>query len=901
MAQTYQDFLGVGGTGVAAPLQPLKRATSPDGLTYLDDGSPTPLYYFRQQGLQTQPGQTARTYYDPTSAPDPTRPGNSYAGRGGPIEAAGGGVPATGVPIGRNLDLTFDPARQQRASETPIFTANIAPGAKQTGVFGAPVATGRALTLSAGDPAQSQPGQRIGTAAEAAQGNANYLATGSSIRSAGGGASALNPGASQAAATSARGAAESAGMGANVARVQAIGQQYADQNAATGAALTAQGAASANRAAPQIAAPSSANQQNALNAATNFQANTSGVAGIRNAVANTSGVAGIRGATADTSGAAALSTFRGDTQGISNLDRFQAENTQQGVNRLNAFQPTSTQQGVDSLQSFRADNTAEGIAALNQFRATNGDQGIAGLQSHSVAGTLQGAQDLQDFRTSTSGINNLNQYANEAQGPSRAEALLRSQSDQDKRTAIALARSARGGPAAIAQAMRQAQSEGAAIAAETRGQAAALSAQEFDTYKQRQLASLQAAGQLISNADAQRLQALSDAGQLLSNADQQKLAAFQSIAQARTAQDAQMLSAKVASGQLGASIDAQNLQARTAAGQLQSNMDQQRLGASTAAGQLQSNMDQQRLGATTAAGQLRLGNDTNRVNALQSAASINLEGSRINQQGQIAATNAELQGSAINQAGQIAATQAELAGSAQKLQALSLQGQISSDIRGQDIDVLKSNLSASLQQMNLNDTQVRAFAQMSQDATIAGQNLNMQAQQLGINAEAAQRQLALQWDQFAQSQLTDAQQLDYQNRALAQGLAVNQSASKTAQNNRREDQILGGLGTLLTIASDERAKKDIRPVNMAKALRDSPGSEYSYKDEKHGRGKFVGPMAQGLQKSKVFAGSVIDDKSGTLKVDSSRLVLTHHAALSHLQKEIDSIKRLRKPKKEARA
>lgn len=694
--------------------------------------------------------------------------------------------------------------------------------------------------------------------------------------------------------------------------VQALANQFPGAAQQSTPNFAATGAAAANRAAPQIreSGAGQAAQQSALAAAQSFQPNDSGAAGIR-------------AARADTSGAVPLSNFRTDQAGIERLDSFNPSNANTGIQRLNQFQSTGTQEGVGQLQTFNTTGTQQGVRNLQEFAPEESIQAARGLQSFRANEALQAAGDLDTFRVQNAGnsaadlqnlsttngnVRALNDYANEAQGPSAAQALLQSQSDKDTRTAIAIARSARGGPAAVAQAMRRAQSEGAAIQAETRGQAAALSAQENETFKTRQLAALSNAGSLISESTAQKLQAHVAAGQILSAADAQRLSAFQSAAAARVAAggqrlsaqqsgaqvlsqaDAQQLQSKISAGQLLSQSDAQLLQARVAAGGLLSQADAQKLSAYQAATQAQTAQDQQLLGAATAAGQLRSQADATRQTALANAANINL------------------QGSAINQQGQIAATQAELAGSAQRVQALSIQGQISSDIRNADINVLKSNLDASLQQLNLNDTQVRAFAQIGEDARQANQNASLQAAQLGLNAAQVQNAVDLGWQQFAQSQLSNAQQVQLQQQALAQGLVINNQNNATSQSN----QLIQAGGSLLVgagrLVSDERAKKNIRPVSskeVAQALRDSPGSEYEYTEpDKPGRapGRHTTPMAQGLRKSKLFGPAVSASKDGTLTVDTGRLALAQHTAIAHLQREIDEIKKHRKGRKaEARA
>lgn len=512
-------------------------------------------------------------------------------------------------------------------------------------------------------------------------------------------------------------------ISAEAQRVIDQAQQFGQQNAAMGQQYAAQAQQYAGRAAPQISAPSSAQADAVYNAAMGFRGNDSGAAGIR-------------AAQADVSGAGRLEAFQTDMQGVSNLEHFNSVNSQRGVNALNDYNPDATDQSAAQLANFYANNTALGAEAIADFRPQQ---------------VQNDAQALRTFQGDRTGIDRLNAFADEVQGPSQAQAFLRSQSDADKRSMLALARSGRGGPAAQAQALRQAMSEGSAIAGETRGQGALLAAQEFDTYKNRQLNALAQAGSLISQSEAQRLQALSNAGALMSAADQQKLVAVQAYAQQLATQDAQQLSA------------------RQSAGQLNLGADQARLGATQSAASLQGQMDAQRLAAISNAAQGRTAADQIRSSNLQSAGQIRLQGSEINQRGQIAATQAELQASAQN------------------LQALSLAGNISTTIRAQDISVLQSNLSASLQTMNLNDNQVRFFSQMQQDRDFQSQNIAQQAGALGVNAQVAQQANDLAWNQFAYQQLNNQQQMQY-----------NYDALNAQQTNAAQNRVLGAAGGLLS-------------------------------------------------------------------------------------------------------
>ncbi len=513
-------------------------------------------------------------------------------------------------------------------------------------------------------------------------------------------------------------------LSAEAQRILGQAGQMAQQSQAQANTFYGQAAQAGTRAAPQMAMPSSAQQDAVYDRAMNFNAQ--------------SGAAAIRAERADISGAGRLESMQLDQQGINNLEGFRSENSQLGVDALNAFNTRATLKAAADLAAFQGANTAEGAEAVRNFYPQQ---------------VQQDAESLRNFRADRTGIDRLNAYADEAEGPSAAQAMLRGQADADKRTQLAIARSGRGVAGSV-QAQRQAMTEGAMIEAETRGQAATLRAQETDAYKNRQLQALAQAGSLISQSEAQRLTALSNAGSLMSQADQQKLAALTAYGQLKATQDSQILAGKQSAGQLTAQSD---------------NM---RLGATQSAASLQGQMDAQRLGAVSNAAQLRTQGDSIRSNNLQAAGNIRLQGSEINQRGAIAASNADLQAQALN------------------LQSLSLAGNVSTAIRSQNIDVLKSNLSADLQTMGLNDQQVRFFSQMASDREVASQNLQMQANSMGANLEQAQQALDLQWAQFGFNQLTTQQQAQYQQQVFN---------ATNARANRQE--IAGYAGAGLTALS----------------------------------------------------------------------------------------------------
>jgi hypothetical protein len=240
------------------------------------------------------------------------------------------------------------------------------------------------------------------------------------------------------------------------------------------------------------------------------------------------------------------------------------------------FQAASTGQSVRDAAMGGArvitDVARDNGVAIRSQRAN--DSGAAGIRSAGEAG----ADTLSNFRAATSGISALNKFAQGPAGPSAAAAQLRMQADRDRRAALSLARSARGGPAAVALALRRAQAENAATQAETRGQASVLRATEAATERGQNLSALQAAGGLQQQASQTNLGA--------------QTAAASTALQGQTAATAAELQGS-----------AQNIQAATNAAQID-------LQGVTSAGQLATQ-------GQTAAGQLDLGASGQNLQAIQ--------------------------------------------------------------------------------------------------------------------------------------------------------------------------------------------------------------------------------------------------------------------------------------------
>ena len=373
MSQANQaDFFG---EGVASgPLAPKPRATSPDGLTYLDDGSPTPLYYNRQQNVNARPGQV-RQYSDPA---DP------FAQRGGPLAASGGAVPASGIPVGRNTVVTLDPARQEMARSSPMFSMD-------------------GTTLSPGNPAQATPGQRLATQGEADRGNAYYTAAGNSTPPGGHGAPGSAP-ADVAAANAAQAQQQFGGMAA--------------QRGAQAQDMFAQGAAAQGRVAPQAAAVNYGPAQT-----------------VRSTQAGPVDYG--KAQTIAPSQQAQMGSF-GSQQSINAPTLASAQQAAMG----NFGSQQSVQAGqIGGFQQAQAQQ-ASAQSAANQAGFLSG----TAQQARSIA-DLDFAQSNQSRGEQTVSLDRLRGFVDQGPGPSVAQQQLRQAQEQNLGAALSLARSGRGNSA----------------------------------------------------------------------------------------------------------------------------------------------------------------------------------------------------------------------------------------------------------------------------------------------------------------------------------------------------------------------------------------------------------------------------------------------------------------------
>lgn len=259
-------------------------------------------------------------------------------------------------------------------------------------------------------------------------------------------------------------------------------------------------------------------------------------------------------------------------------------------------------------------------------------------------------------------------------------------------------------------------------------------------------------------------------------------------------------------------------------------------------------------GPSAAQAQLQAGVDAN-IGALMAAAA--------SQRGGMAAGRRDLNRN-VSQANQMGANAAAQLRAQEMNAARGMYTDALSGVRGQDTDIARANQLAQLQMTGLNDAQQRALMGLGMDQ----------------DARKFQQQIAA----FQLQQGND----DTAGQVLAAIPMIGQAAGAAGGAVQGAATALQGLAAL----SDKRTKTKIaRDEKGARALLDhlSPQS-WEYKDPKHGKGRYLGFMAQDLEKSKAGKEMIVDI-DGKKGVDVSRVSMAALASAADLHKRL---KRLEK-------
>jgi predicted Fe-Mo cluster-binding NifX family protein len=504
------DFAkAIGKAGTVSPTSsapavnaPPPRATTADGLEYLDDGSATPLYYQRDAALHNTGTTTGGKPSNLNNQTD-LQTAQGVSGVAGPNGVPTGARNSQGTPI----YVTLDPARARVAQETPIFTAvptgpqgagfsaqnaglaagtggliggklGGAPGAVMGATAGLlntlPQARGNGIMLAPGDG--SVPG-RQGNATEAAAGNARYAATGSSNPS--NGQVGLNAPYDQFPTPKATGGVSASGS------FQPVQQPTAP---------------STNIAVPTIQRPSSAQQDSIVNqmlAQGQVQSQYhDAAAGMSSAGTATAGMSTPGVSTYGTSSA-------GQSQGF-DATGFAAEAGQAAQARADGAQRNSDRGDIiktaTSLSNAATQDNADIFANASQRNATAMDMARAerALQHNANTNigpiTVDDTNYLQSRGVSSDIIQRLIAASELPEGPSAAEALMLSAQERATRNAYGDAGSLGGGWRSQLTGQRRALGQAATQQADIAAQMGALRANETAANRDRQVGALNIAG-----------------------------------------------------------------------------------------------------------------------------------------------------------------------------------------------------------------------------------------------------------------------------------------------------------------------------------------------------------------------------------------------------------------------
>lgn len=137
--------------------------------------------------------------------------------------------------------------------------------------------------------------------------------------------------------------------------------------------------------------------------------------------------------------------------------------------------------------------------------------------------------------------------------------------------------------------------------------------------------------------------------------------------------------------------------------------------------------------------------------------------------------------------------------------------------------------------------------------------------------------------QTANSTIANAGQ-NYANQVSANQIGVGNArgANYIAQGNAIGEGIQNGASMAMFAMCDERLKTNIEPVSKAdlnELKANLKAFRFKYKNEIHGKGDFIGVMAQDLEKSKLGKTLVFEDASGFKRVDLGRVMMLFLATL----------------------
>jgi len=205
---------------------------------------------------------------------------------------------------------------------------------------------------------------------------------------------------------------------------------------------------------------------------------------------------------------------------------------------------------------------------------------------------------------------------------------------------------------------------------------------------------------------------------------------------------------------------------------------------------------------------------------------------------------------------------------------------VAQGMRGQDIDLASQNAQLTQQTnlANMSAENQRIFQQAGLDQSTSLANMQAKLTQMGMNDQAALSYLSLLFGR-------DAAELNAQ--LQREGLDA-----ATQQNGLGWGDVLSVGGTLgaAALMSDRRLKKNIRSArrDIDEMLDGLKPYDYSYKDEKHGKGPRAGIMAQDMERSKLGA-SIVRQLPEGKALDVNKAISAGLAAAARLNERLNKL------------
>jgi hypothetical protein len=213
--------------------------------------------------------------------------------------------------------------------------------------------------------------------------------------------------------------------------------------------------------------------------------------------------------------------------------------------------------------------------------------------------------------------------------------------------------------------------------------------------------------------------------------------------------------------------------------------------------------------------------------------------------------------------------------------------------RGQE-SVSAEQLRQGLQQ-NLSAQRSMAASAAPRDASMAARTAAIQGGRMGMGLSGQQAVAGLQERQNAQNALgqmiMQQRQQDLQAATASRQAAIQANQAITPEGTWK-DKWAGAIGTGIGAAmSDKRVKTEIKDgeKDADRVLKGLKAYTYKYKDEKHGKGKQFGPMAQDMEKAGL-GHTVIETPQGKA-IDGAKAALSGLALTAALAKRVSKLEK----------